>query len=236
MGPRTEADSRFRRQLPKRPQILLGDRSLLTLVDDDISGVWTMKKTFLRTLMAISGLAVLGLTTNVAYANTIEILDPVGGVEEASCSGGSGDCMQGFFENSSTTLSDSKATAYNVLPTETEKKDFLNDLLGDVGESTVTFVNKTDLEGVEFTTDRQYFSFKKGTNTWFFKNLSGGSLTFTLDDISDADDGFSHWTEYGDVATSVVPVPAAVWLFGSALVGLVGLGARRRMQKPAQAG
>ena len=38
----------------------------------------------------------------------------------------------------------------------------------------------------------------------------------------DFDEGF------GDITYSVVPVPAAVWLFGTALVGLVGFNKRRK--------
>jgi hypothetical protein len=30
------------------------------------------------------------------------------------------------------------------------------------------------------------------------------------------------------IAPSAVPVPAAIWLFGSALVGLIGFGKRRK--------
>jgi len=41
------------------------------------------------------------------------------------------------------------------------------------------------------------------------------------------DQGYYAWAVYsGDV--SAVPVPAAVWLFGSGLMGLVGLDRRKR--------
>ena len=40
-------------------------------------------------------------------------------------------------------------------------------------------------------------------------------------------DGFSIDNVSG-LSTSVVPVPAAAWLFGTALIGLVGFGRRRR--------
>lgn len=41
------------------------------------------------------------------------------------------------------------------------------------------------------------------------------------------DAGLSHWTIYSG-GTTVVPLPAAAWLFGSALLGVVGLGYRRK--------
>ena len=40
--------------------------------------------------------------------------------------------------------------------------------------------------------------------------------------------GPSGWYDAKNLETSVVPVPAAVWLFGSALIGLVGFGKRRK--------
>jgi hypothetical protein len=39
--------------------------------------------------------------------------------------------------------------------------------------------------------------------------------------------GYSNVNTYA-VATSVVPIPAAAWLFGSALLGLVGVSRRRK--------
>lgn len=38
----------------------------------------------------------------------------------------------------------------------------------------------------------------------------------------------SHYTIYARGQTSPVPIPAAAWLFGSALIGMVGVGARRK--------
>jgi hypothetical protein len=41
--------------------------------------------------------------------------------------------------------------------------------------------------------------------------------------------GLYGWAVHaGDVGASVVPIPGAAWLFGSALLGLVGVGAKRR--------
>ena len=44
--------------------------------------------------------------------------------------------------------------------------------------------------------------------------------------------GMYAWAVHaGDVGTSVVPVPAAAWLFGSGLLGLVGMGRKRRRMR-----
>ena len=71
-------------------------------------------------------------------------------------------------------------------------------------------------------TDRQYFSVKKGRDIFYFQNTSGGKLT-----VDWLDKKYSHWTEYGNTA---VPIPAAVWLFGSGLLGLVGLSRKKAAQ------
>ena len=74
-----------------------------------------------------------------------------------------------------------------------------------------------------------------------FTALSNGSFNFVV-----ADDAFQGGFLYGDfsqvlndlggtdlIATaniSVVPLPAAVWLFGSALIGLVGMSRRQKQR------
>ncbi len=70
-----------------------------------------------------------------------------------------------------------------------------------------------------------YFTIKKSTELAFFKNDGSVPVTFSLSGgNSSADNKWSHVTGFG----AVVPIPAAVWLFGSALVGIAGLGYRRQ--------
>jgi hypothetical protein len=41
--------------------------------------------------------------------------------------------------------------------------------------------------------------------------------------------GFYAWAVHsGNVGAAIVPIPAAVWLFGGGLLGLIGVGRRRR--------
>lgn len=61
--------------------------------------------------------------------------------------------------------------------------------------------------------------------------LFTGTMTIANQSIASMGmvDGYSLQTNIGDisfVAVSAVPVPAAVWLFGTALIGLVGFGKR----------
>ena len=58
---------------------------------------------------------------------------------------------------------------------------------------------------------------------WYFVFFNGGQDTSSK--------GFNYYAlavHSGDVGASIVPVPAAVWLFGSGLLGLIGLGRQRR--------
>lgn len=80
-------------------------------------------------------------------------------------------------------------------------------LLGGAGGSSFTVAQPGDL----------YINSPADTNLY-----TGGAGTFTLFGNSGA------FFLGGDLQFTAVPVPAAVWLFGSALVGLVGVGRRRK--------
>jgi len=59
------------------------------------------------------------------------------------------------------------------------------------------------------------------SNAWYFDMASGGQNYIPMDVSS-----YAWAVQSGDVGA--VPVPAAVWLFGSGLVGLIGLARRKR--------
>jgi len=59
--------------------------------------------------------------------------------------------------------------------------------------------------------------------------VDGASVPFTLTSQSGHD-----WTQSS--IPSAVPLPAAVWLFGSALLGLIGVGRRRGAERPTTTG
>jgi len=89
--------------------------------------------------------------------------------------------------------------------------DGLNTIAIEIDPSTVYFLIKTgNLEGTE-------------TNAYVFENLDSFDWAYILLDGT-------YITEIDQIShlTSVVPVPAAAWLFGSALLGLVGVARRRK--------
>ena len=180
-----------------------------------------MKKKFLASTALMAGLLFAGGAQAYVVTDNPDSLPP-GGVYALDCGG----LCQGF--TGVNTLSATQARAYDVKPSnETAELAQLNYLLNDG----VTYVNKPspEITGPTASTVREYFSIKIGNQTTFYKNLSGGSLTFTFLKQGKtggwSPQGYSHLTEYGNE----VPLPGAVWLFGSALVGLVAMNRRRRL-------
>lgn len=70
-------------------------------------------------------------------------------------------------------------------------------------------------------------------NSTFNLLLAAGSYFFGLVPTHGGANGFTASLDADPIPPSNVPVPAAVWLFGSALLGLVGAG--RRKSQPALA-
>jgi hypothetical protein len=152
-----------------------------------------------------------------ANANTITLTGYKGSSSDMICAP---DC-DGFIGSSSGTisLSTTNAAGYDKAGSPTAELAKLNALLAqfDPAQDPVSFVNKTEGAASTFTTNRQYFSIKKSTNT-------GGDLTITA-----LGSDWSHVTEYGSLSVSAVPLPAAAWLFGSALLGLIAVAKRKRV-------
>ncbi|MEA2093731.1 MAG: VPLPA-CTERM sorting domain-containing protein [Pseudomonadota bacterium] len=65
-----------------------------------------------------------------------------------------------------------------------------------------------------------FYGFTDTSNSYtsvVFGNTAAGTDSFGFDDMV-----------IGDLGQVVVPVPAAVWLFGSGLLGLVGMARRKK--------
>ena len=97
--------------------------------------------------------------------------------------------------------------------------DFRTDSLGSVGPTSATRNVSGSTVGFNFDGglqpgDESYFYFIKTTAT-----------NYTLGSTVLIDGGIASVQSY---APSAVPVPAAVWLFGSGLIGLVGVARRKK--------
>jgi hypothetical protein len=73
------------------------------------------------------------------------------------------------------------------------------------------------------TSSDPFVLFLKQADTWAAFLLGAESGTWSIDDRQ----GISHWNLYGN-ATTVVPIPPAALLLGSGLLGLIGIGRRRK--------
>ena len=133
---------------------------------------------------------------------------------------------QGLFGSApSATWSPTNADGYSKPGNPTAELDLLNTLLGLSGASAITGTGDIDGKGSGFNTGYQYFGIKKGGWIAYFKNTSGGALDVAFKNAAGtSSEEYSHVTGFG----AVVPIPAAAWLFGSALLGIAGIGYRRQ--------
>ncbi|MBD9355590.1 hypothetical protein [Methylomonas albis] len=67
-----------------------------------------------------------------------------------------------------------------------------------------------------------------GTATYTFTNLAAGNYSLWIGGAGLGTSTTGGQTYVATLSTSPVPVPGAVWLFGSAMAGLIGFGGRRK--------
>lgn len=126
--------------------------------------------------------------------------------------------------------SSTEAYAFAVNSSEATETAFMNSLTNN--NPIVTFAGKDESGTNSFEITQRYFSVKFGNynngngGTAFFEIMSNSSIELTFNKI-DNNSGLSHVTQY----SSPVPLPAAAWLFGSALMGVAGIGYRRKTQE-----
>ena len=178
-------------------------------------------------LWAYAALALItGMVSTGASANIITMNGYNGAGDTVSCVQGCAGFV-GPYPGGVISLSLTEADEYPQAGNPAGELARLNELLAlfNPVRTPVANVNKIDVAGNGFTTSLQYFSIKQATDLFYFENTSGGALTVSLQGSTE---NYSHWTEYGP-AVSQVPVPAAIWLFGTALFGFVGMSRRRKV-------
>ena len=182
-------------------------------------------------LGALSGL-VFALSATTASATTITI-DPINCGTTLSCDTGT--------ETSTSDIVDVIEGLYSGI-TEVYKADQVDDALPAEGGSfaanytTVFSPDNNDPEDALITWDGPasidcpncFVLVKDGSQdpAWYLIGINGwdGEMDLDLQNFWPAQGAISHVS----IWTQPVPVPAAVWLFGSGLLGLVGIARRKR--------
>lgn len=184
-------------------------------------------------LCSVAALLAAGLFTGVVQANTVTINSPGfpgGPANETvtctpSCEGllGTKPPAEGLAGSGtwSGTNADVFSMAANASPTAELAQ--LNSILGLSGANAISGAVRFNNEASSFTgMVYEYWAIKKGTLIAFFKNDGNVPVDFRWDG-----EDWSHVTGFG----AVVPIPAAAWLFGSALLGIAGIGYRKNAKK-----
>jgi len=189
---------------------------------------WRQEEEMKKSIVYAASL-VVSIIAGAAHANQVWIIDEKGDPQITPGSGGQynitcSDTCYGVVGSGTTGALDTSAdpnynaTAYAFSDPPNEYI-FLNELLS----TNFTGQVKIDLSPgtTSFVIPWEYFSIKQGTWTAFFQNASGSQITVNTlrgeDPVT-----LSHYT-------GMVPLPGAVWLFGSALLGVIALGRRRRL-------
>lgn len=109
--------------------------------------------------------------------------------------------------------------------TNSEMRTLFSDVLGGSFRSSISTTHNANYDLFSNIDDQDFWTSQESEYSLFDAinfSMADGYATF-----NDKRNGFYAWAVYsGDV--SPVPVPAAVWLFGSGLVGLAGLARRKR--------
>jgi len=168
---------------------------------------------------------IFGSVSTGVSANTITMIGYNGAGNIVSCEQGC-EGFVGLYPTGPILTDPTEAHEFPKAGNPTKELARLNELLAliDPARTPVGNVNKVDGDGNEFETSLQYFSIKKAKDLFYFENTSGGTVKVKLEG---ATKDYSHWTEYGPL--SQVPIPASVWLFGTALIAFVSISRRRKV-------
>jgi hypothetical protein len=187
----------------------------------------TMTKTFFNKLK--TGITVLALAMSFStgtQAASINILD--GAALKGVLSFANAGAVLGF--TAPATLSATEAQLFAVTPSsEANETNYLNTTL--LASPQAVFASKYDLtpndddSNFMFQVSSLYFLLKLGNESAYFKNTTGGTLDLRFAKQGQGS-GLSHISEL-----NAVPIPAAAWLFGSALAAFGFIGRKKAMNQ-----
>lgn len=184
------------------------------------------------------------ITTNILISGTtidVQCTDDVAPFSDPVCNGMTAGSLtlsgNEVIGGSAGTLSGSAADLYEIGNSsdanEAQAFDILLDGVDDddfVGtDGTQTDTGSTNF--FSFSSNASFIAFAIGGGQldgkhFFLSLLSPGTINIEFDKYGQTGGGLSHYTEFG---ASPVPVPSAVWLFGTALIGFVGISRRTRV-------
>jgi hypothetical protein len=190
-------------------------------------------KTLMRSLFPLAGLVMLvGASSTQAAMVSINVGSGFGTLSWDDTTG----TVMGFTGAAPGVLSTANADLYDLdvlappPPNGTSEKREALALNALAGTTFTTGSWKEDNGNSPFTISHEYFTLKFGNNDGldhaFFQITSGGPITFTYAKGANGL-GLSHKTTFGNP----VPLPAAAYLFGSALLGMAGIGYRRNKKQ-----
>ena len=110
----------------------------------------------------------------------------------------------------------------------TDETNAVNAILGtSFGTGTKTETGLGD--SVTVTSSAEYLLLKVGQTPDYAIIKLNGDSSFDFAAYDGTGSGLSHYLEFGQGMRTAVPVPAAVWLFGTALIGFVGVSRKRKV-------
>jgi len=207
--------------------LLLSFYSITThaaLVGRDLDGNLSTAEAYYDTVAGLTWLAdanYAGTTMNWTTANSWAAgLDPYS-------SGITGWRLPDTLQPDASCDSQSGGDSYGYNCTGSEMGNLFYNVLGGVAGSSIATTHNANYDLFSNVQSSVYWSATGyAPNTayaWRFRFDYGGQ------DFNGKTLSLYAWAVHsGDVGASMVPVPAAVWLFGSGLLGLVGLGRQRR--------
>jgi len=110
---------------------------------------------------------------------------------------------------------------------DSEMGNLFYNVLGGVAGLSITTTHNSNYDLFTNVQPNAYWSSTEyapnPTDAWLFDVGSGGQFSGVK-----TGNAYAWAVQSGNVGAAIVPVPAAVWLFGSGLLGLIGLGRQRR--------
>jgi len=197
------------------------------LVGRDLDGNLTTAEAYYDTVAGLTWLAnanLAGTTKTWAAANAW-----AAGLDIDGIAGPDGWRLPDTLQPDSSCGTQSGGASYGYNCTGSEMGNLFYNVLGGESGTTIATTHNSNYDlfsNVQFVHYWSSTEYAPSTGyAWTF-NFGGGYQDYHYKDYPLTP--YAWAVHSGDVGAALVPVPAAVWLFGSGLLGLMGLGRQRR--------